>query len=142
MFPCTGAKVYTMNEIRFKRYYVRENIFFFKNKLSVQRTFWNFKFLNHLHQNVEKIWERGCFCNGSQTFFPTHLYETWKWFKTLNIHYKVSWNILKHKFIILKLKFELFWMVNKNFQRGCFSHAHPDNQKNVPPTTLPKISPS
>ena len=80
---------------------------------------------------MRKSGKGGAFVTVHRHFFPLTYMRPGNGLKTLNIHYKVSWNILKHKFIILKLKFELFWMVNKNFQRGCFSHAHPDDQNNV-----------
>ena len=94
-------------------------------------------FLNRHHQNVKKIWEKGCFSHGSQNFFPPTYMRLENGLNTSNICYKVSWNIWKHKFIILKSKFGPFLDGQKKFQRGCFSHAHPDDLKNV--TDLGKI---
>ena len=63
-----------------KKYWICDIVIKMNNKRQ------NCTFLNNLHQNVKKIWERGCFSHGSQNFFHTDLYDTWKWFQ--NIKYR------------------------------------------------------
>ena len=71
-------------------------------------------------KNIKKIWEKGCFSHGSQNFFPPTYMRLENGLNTSNICYKVSWNIWKHKFIILKSKFGSFLDGQKKFRGGVF----------------------